>query len=169
MTAEVLINGVSYRVALEREGAAYRCRVETAGTAARDFQVDAVMAERDVLSLVIAGRSYEIKREGAGATFDVVLGGWRAAVEVRDPRSLRSRRAQTGDAGPKKVLAPMPGKVIRILAAEKAQVEAGQGILVIEAMKMQNELKSPRKGTVRRVLAAEGSTVNAGDTLAIVE
>jgi len=66
-------------------------------------------------------------------------------------------------------VAPMPGKVVRILAAESAEVEAGQGIVVVEAMKMQNEIKSPKKGVVRKVVAAEGAAVNAGDVLAVVE
>jgi biotin carboxyl carrier protein len=63
----------------------------------------------------------------------------------------------------------MPGKVIRILLQEKAKVEPGQGIVVMEAMKMQNEIKSPRKGTIQKILATEGASVNAGDVLAIVE
>jgi biotin carboxyl carrier protein len=63
----------------------------------------------------------------------------------------------------------MPGKVIRILAAESSEVEAGQGIVVVEAMKMQNEIKSPKKGVVRKMVAAEGAAVNAGDVLAVVE
>jgi len=62
----------------------------------------------------------------------------------------------------------MPGKVVRLLVNEKDQVEAGQGVVVVEAMKMQNEIKSPKKGIVQKV-AAEGSSVNAGDVLAIVE
>jgi biotin carboxyl carrier protein len=83
---------------------------------------------------------------------------------------LRGRkRGDADDASPKKLIAPMPGKVIRVLLAEKAQVEAGQGIVVMEAMKMQNEIKSPRKGTIQKILVAEGANVNAGDVLAIVE
>jgi pyruvate carboxylase subunit B len=63
----------------------------------------------------------------------------------------------------------MPGKVVRLLVAENDAVEAGQGVAVIEAMKMQNELKSPKKGVVRKILAREGAAVNAGETLAVVE
>jgi biotin carboxyl carrier protein len=63
----------------------------------------------------------------------------------------------------------MPGKVVRVLVAEQQAVEAGQSILVVEAMKMQNEIKSPKKGTLQRIVAAEGANVNAGDVLAIVE
>lgn len=74
-----------------------------------------------------------------------------------------------GEKGPRKLIAPMPGKVVRLLVAEKAEVEAGQGLLVVEAMKMQNEIKSPKKGTVQKLVAREGTNVNAGDVLAIVE
>jgi biotin carboxyl carrier protein len=63
----------------------------------------------------------------------------------------------------------MPGRIVRVLVSEKSEVEAGQGILVVEAMKMQNEIKSPKKGVVQKILAAQGVTVNAGDVLAIVE
>jgi biotin carboxyl carrier protein len=63
----------------------------------------------------------------------------------------------------------MPGKVVRVLVAEQQAVEAGQSILVVEAMKMQNEIKSPKKGTLKKIVAAEGANVNAGDVLAIVE
>jgi biotin carboxyl carrier protein len=63
----------------------------------------------------------------------------------------------------------MPGKVVRVLVKQEAVVEAGQGVVVVEAMKMQNEIKSPKKGVVRKLIAAEGANVNAGDVLAVVE
>ena len=63
----------------------------------------------------------------------------------------------------------MPGKVVRILVEQGAQVEAGAGIMVVEAMKMQNEVKSPKKGTVQKLLVSHDAAVNAGDVLAIVE
>ena len=63
----------------------------------------------------------------------------------------------------------MPGKVVRILVAHGTEVEAGAGVLVVEAMKMQNEVKSPKNGTIQKILVKEGAAVNAGDVLAIVE
>jgi biotin carboxyl carrier protein len=63
----------------------------------------------------------------------------------------------------------MPGKVVRVLVPEGSEVEAGQGVLVVEAMKMQNELKSPKKGVIQKIVAREGAAVNAGDVLAVVE
>jgi biotin carboxyl carrier protein len=98
------------------------------------------------------------------------VGSSRFAVELRDPRSLRSRQRAAGDEkGPRKILAPMPGRIVRLLVAENSEVEAGQGIVVVEAMKMQNEIKSPKKGVVTRILATPGAAVNPGDVLAIVE
>jgi biotin carboxyl carrier protein len=98
------------------------------------------------------------------------LNGTGYEVTVRDPRSLRSRRAMSSSGeGPQRLVASMPGKVMRILAREGDQVSPGQGILVIEAMKMQNEIRSSKTGTLKKLLAREGSNVSAGEVLAIVE
>jgi len=96
--------------------------------------------------------------------------GARFRASVRDPRSLRSRR-RVGDSaeGIKRISAPMPGKVVRILAPVGTEVEAGQPVLVIEAMKMQNELKSPKRGRVKKINVAEGAAVEAGQALAEIE
>ena len=165
MLYDVTIDGKNYRLELERTDAGWRCRLD-----GREVPVDAVLARRDVLSVLIEGKAYEIKRERTATDVHLWVGGTRYAAELRDPRSLRSRKGATGDdTGPRKLIAPMPGKVIRVLLQEKAQVEPGQSILVMEAMKMQNEIKSPRKGTIQKILATEGANVNAGDVLAIVE
>jgi biotin carboxyl carrier protein len=161
----VQIDGRSYRLELERTDAGWRCLLD-----GREVPVDAVLARRDVLSVLINGKAYEIKRERTATDLHLWVGGVRYAAELRDPRSLRSRKGTAGDdGGPRKLIAPMPGKVIRVLLREKAEVEAGQSVLVMEAMKMQNEIKSPRKGTIQKILATEGANVNAGDVLAIVE
>jgi biotin carboxyl carrier protein len=98
------------------------------------------------------------------------VGSTRFAVELRDPRSLRARKGGTVDEkGPRKIVAPMPGRVVRLLVAEQDEVAVGQGIVVVEAMKMQNEIKSPKKGIVKKIVATAGAPVNAGDVLAIVE
>src|SRR5712675_1375265 len=166
MVYEVTVDGTQHRLELERgEGGVWKCRLD-----GREIMVDAVLARPDVLSLLIEGRSYEIKREQTTTDLHLWVGSKRFEVELRDPRSLRSRRDGTGDAsGPRKLLCPMPGKIVRVLVAEKSAVEAGEGIVVVEAMKMQNEIKSPKKGVVQKVLAVQGVTVNAGDVLAIVE
>jgi biotin carboxyl carrier protein len=89
---------------------------------------------------------------------------------VRDPRTWRGRRHSALEAeGRQQIVAPMPGKVIRLLVKVGDEVEAGQGLVVVEAMKMQNEIRSPKKGKVERLQAKEGQPVNAGDVLAWVE
>jgi len=166
MTYEVTIDGKMHRVELARgPDARPLCRLD-----GRELNVDAVEAGRDVLSIVIDGRAWEVKRERVGADMHLMIAGERYAAEVRDPRSFRARKAAgAGLEGPKKLVSPMPGKVVRVLVAAGAEVEAGQGVIVVEAMKMQNEIKSPKKGKVSKIIAAEGATVNAGEALAIVE
>ncbi|MGA2960732.1 MAG: biotin/lipoyl-containing protein [Candidatus Korobacteraceae bacterium] len=166
MTYDVIIDGTQHRVEIEPQGESWRCRVD-----GQEILVDAAFTARDVISLLVNHRAHEIKREYSmlGDTH-IIIGSERFEAEVRDPRSLRSRRASAGvGEGPQKILAPMPGKVVRLMVAEKNEVEAGQGILVVEAMKMQNEIKSPKKGVVQKIMVAEGSRVNPGDTMAIVE
>ena len=165
MVYQVTVDGKPHRLELESAEGAWKCRLD-----GREINVDAVLARPDVLSLLVDGRSYEIKREQTESDLHLWVGSTRFAVELRDPRSLRSRRDGTRDAsGPRKLVAPMPGRIVRVLVSEKSEVEAGQGILVVEAMKMQNEIKSPKKGVVQKILATQGATVNAGDVLAIVE
>jgi biotin carboxyl carrier protein len=164
MTYEVNIDGKNYRLELERGEKSWRCRLD-----GREVEMDAVLTRPDVLSVIIEGKAYEIKRERTAVDLHYWVGPVRYAAEVRDPRSLRSRKAAgADDAGPRKLIAPMPGKVVRLLVAEKDEVEAGQGIMVVEAMKMQNEIKSPKKGTVQKIVVMEGASVNPADVLAII-
>ena len=165
MIYEVIVDGKPHRLELERADSGWKCVLD--GNA---MQIDAVLTRRNVISLIVAGRSYEIKREQTASDLHMWVGSERFGVEVRDPRSLRGRKgAGAEEHGPKKLLAPMPGRVVRVLVEEQSQVEVGQGVVVVEAMKMQNEIKSPRKGTVQKILAVPGATVNGGDVLAIVE
>ena len=165
MIYDVIVDGKPHRLELEKSNPGWKCRLD-----GRDFQIDAVLSRRDVISLLVEGRAYEIKREQTATDLHMWVGPTRFGVELRDPRSLRSRRGGAGDEqGPKKLVAPMPGRVVRVLVAEKATVEPGQGVVIVEAMKMQNEIKSPKKGVVQRIHAVQGATVNAGDVLAIVE
>jgi biotin carboxyl carrier protein len=165
MVYDVIVSGKPHRLELEKVNGVWQCHLD-----GKEVQFDAVLTGRDVLSLLVDGRSYEVKREQTATDLHLWVGGTRFPVELRDPRSLRSRQAAAADEkGPRKILAPMPGRVVRLLAAEQSEVEAGQGVVVVEAMKMQNEIKSPKKGIVKKVVAAAGAAVNAGDVLAIVE
>jgi biotin carboxyl carrier protein len=71
--------------------------------------------------------------------------------------------------GTSEIKTAMPGKVMRVLVEEGAEIKQGEGVIVVEAMKMQNEMKSPRDGIVKEIRFAEGATVNAGDVLAVIE
>jgi biotin carboxyl carrier protein len=164
MTYDVNIDGKNYRLELNRAESRWECRLD-----GREVEIDAVLARRDVLSMIIGGKAYEIKRERTATDMHLWVGSVRYAVQLRDPRSLRSRASADDGKGPRKLLAPMPGKIIRVLVKEEAEVAAGQGMIVVEAMKMQNEIKSPKMGVVRKMIAAEGANVNAGDVLAVVE
>jgi biotin carboxyl carrier protein len=148
----------------------------------RAVVVDVRVLEPGVMSLLIgftetqgsaAARSTEAQGRQYRCVLDrdgVVIGGRRYGFEVEDPRSLRGRRgAGAGTEGPRPVKAPMPGRVVRLLVEAGEDVEEGQGVVVIEAMKMQNELKSPKAGRVIRVGAAVGDTVGSGDVLVVVE
>jgi biotin carboxyl carrier protein len=164
MTYEIAIDGKTHRLDLSQEEGRWSCRVD-----GREVEVDAVLARPNVLSLRHGNKAYEVKCERVGGDVHIWVGSQRFAAEVRDPRSLRSRSRAVDDQGPKKLTAPMPGKVVRILLRQGTEVEAGAGVLVVEAMKMQNEVRSPKKGTIQRILVSEGAAVNAGDVLAIVE
>lgn len=164
MTYDVAIDGKKYRLELARADGRWSCRLD-----GREVEVDAVLARPDVLSLRIGNKAYEVKCERVGGEQHLWVGSARFAVEVRDPRSLRGRARAVDDHGPKKLVAPMPGKVVRVLVSAGTEVAAGAGVLVVEAMKMQNEIKSPKKGTIQKILVGEGAAVNAGDVLAIVE
>ena len=166
MIYEVLIDGSTHKVEIENQGSTWQCSVD-----GKKYEIDASLTARDVLSVLVGGKAYEVKREySLSGETHVIIGSERFAAEVRDPRSLRSRKAAAGvGEGPQKIAAPMPGKVVRIMVQQGAEVEAGQGIMVVEAMKMQNEVKSPKAGRVVSVSAGEGQTVTAGAVLAVIE
>jgi len=164
MTYDITIEGKAYQLELSRSGDRWLCRLN-----GRAVEIDAVLARRDVLSVIIDGKVHEVKCERTATDIHLWVGSVRYAAQVRDPRSLRSRSGADDGHGPRKLIAPMPGKIVRVLVIENSEVAAGQGLLVVEAMKMQNEIKSPKKGIVRKIMAAAGGSVSAGDVLAIVE
>jgi biotin carboxyl carrier protein len=124
--------------------------------------------EPGVYSVLIDGRSYDARVEETAGPLVVVIDGYRFEIEVRDPRRRSRHAGGHGGEGVQTVAAPMPGKVVRVLAAVGDEVTAGQGLLVVEAMKMQNEMKAPRAGKVLSLAAREGATVAAGEVLATI-
>jgi biotin carboxyl carrier protein len=165
MIYEVTIAGKVHKVELARAGSGWHCKVD-----GREIPLDVSAIQSGVFSLLVKGKSYEVKQEITATESNIVVGNERFPAILRDPRSLRSRRSSgAGEEGIKRMTAPMPGKVVRILAPVGTAVEAGQGIVVIEAMKMQNEMKSPKKGMVKKINVTDGALVEAGQVLAEVE
>jgi biotin carboxyl carrier protein len=109
-------------------------------------------------------------REDSNNSFAVITRGVSYDITIIDPKRLRSARGSAGhDHGAAQIISPMPGKVVHVLVKAGTKVEAGTGIVVVEAMKMQNEMKSPKAGVVISINAEAGATVNAGDVLAVIE
>jgi biotin carboxyl carrier protein len=115
---------------------------------------------------LIEGRSYAVI---VGPGNEIQVNGRTLSVEVFDPRSMRARGAAGAGEGRQKIAALMPGKVVRLLVAQGDTVESGQGLVVVEAMKMQNEMKSPKAGRVAEVRTRTDATVAAGEVLVVIE
>jgi biotin carboxyl carrier protein len=130
-------------------------------------RADVQLPEPGVYSVLMDGRSYEARVEEAANALVVVIDGRRFEIGVRDPRRFARKSGGATDAV-QTVAAPMPGKIVRVLAAVGDEVTAGQGLLVVEAMKMQNEMKAPRPGKVLSMAARAGATVSAGEILATI-
>jgi len=122
-----------------------------------------------VFSVLVEGRSYQVNVAPHAEGFEVWVGLDRYFISLADPRDRASNSRKGGAAGPVELRAQMPGKIIKLLAAAGSAVTAGQGLIVVEAMKMQNEVKAPKDGIVARIHVAEGATVAAGDPLLVVE
>jgi biotin carboxyl carrier protein len=162
MKLALTVNGAQKEIEIVAPAPEWRFRVDGVERRALVTEV-----EPGVYSILLDGRVYEASMDRAGQSLVVVVAGERFEVEVRDPRSW-SRKSVAGSQGVARVSAPMPGKVVRLLVAAGDAVEAGQGLLVVEAMKMQNEIKSPRSGQVVSLTAREGATVAAGEPLATI-
>jgi biotin carboxyl carrier protein len=121
--------------------------------------------------ITIGARIYRCTIDrGSGGTAEIIVNGRRIPVEISDPKRARGRAGAVGGASGRVVLtAPMAGKVVRVICAVDDEVAAEAGVLVVEAMKMQNEVQSPKSGRVVEIRVSEGQTVNAGDVLAIIE
>ena len=166
MRYEIVINGARRSVEFTpRTDEASRMKFTVDG---RLVEANAIRISRGAYSILLGGRSLEVSAEETSNGFLLRANGLEFQVEIVDPRSWRRGRGSGIELeGRQQLIAPMPGKIVRALVAAGQKVHAGQGLLVIEAMKMQNEIRSPKSGTVEK-LAREGQTVNAGEILAIV-
>lgn len=167
MVFDVLMDGKKRRLEIDLSPADKTVQAKLDGQATG---VDAVMLAPGLLSILVNGRSYRLVLDTRPMERAVLLAGRRHVYELEDHRALHARgRRSAGADGPQSVRAPMPGRVVRVLAQVGDTVAAKQGIVVIEAMKMQNELHAPKAGRVTQINVAAGATVASGDVLAVVE
>jgi biotin carboxyl carrier protein len=141
----------------------------------RHYEIDVREVGQDQYLLASSGKIYKCRverdryssQEGA---FAITLRGREHNVVIVDPKRLRSGQSSaTHHTGAAEIVSPMPGKIVRVSVAAGANVAAGDGVIVVEAMKMQNEMKAPKDGVVVSINAEEGATVKAGDVLAVIE
>ncbi|MCZ6465127.1 MAG: biotin/lipoyl-binding protein [Proteobacteria bacterium] len=135
------------------------------------IHVDAVKSGRTIYSIIEDGKQFEASVDAKGEHgFDVLVAGHLFHLESIDERTrLLAGSAQTVAVGKQTVEAEMPGKVVQVSAAPGGVVSAGQGVMIIEAMKMENEIPSPIAGVITEIGVAEGDTVEPGTVLFVVE
>jgi biotin carboxyl carrier protein len=158
------LDGTTHSLTFKLEGEKLSAQVD--GT---DYELEVRVHENGYL-LIDGTRVYDCRIEQSQNLYTVQLGQNTFPVTIVDPKRLRGTDAGgSHDHGTAKIVAPMPGKVVRVLVAEGTEVTAGTGVLVVEAMKMQNELKAPKAGKIVSINVEAGGTVNAGEVLAVVE
>lgn len=156
----------AYRVEIEETGkSVYRVVVE-----GHEFLVDGKKTGRTSYSLIVDNRSFEVEVDNKEDEYRIVVDGRNYHLRLVDERRMRVG-AQSGIElqGRQNVSVPMPGKVIAILVSEGDAVERGQGLVIVEAMKMENEVRSPIAGSVREIKVKAGDAVEGGAVLAVVE
>jgi biotin carboxyl carrier protein len=139
----------------------------------RKYELEVSEPEQNIYLFKNDGKIYEVfvsPNENSTEPLKVKVGTDDFDIEIIDPKRLRgnSKGAVSAD-GIVEIKTAMPGKVVRILLEENTEVKEGDGVIIVEAMKMQNEMKSPKEGIIKEIRFAEGDTVNAGDILVVIE
>lgn len=165
MKFQAQIGDETQEVEVRRDGERVFARIDD-----REYELDASEVEPNVFLLKHKGKVHEVYVSPISDSYQASINGKDIDVRLIDPKRLRGTGsgAEHGD-GNAEIRTMMPGKVVRLIVNTGDAIEKGDGVLVVEAMKMQNELKSPKAGTVKEIRVAEGETVAAGDVLAIIE
>ena len=160
------VRGQAVEVGVTLDGGRYRVTIGE-----QVWDVDARLTPQGISSLIIDGVSHVADVEDHAGECVVDVGGETYTVQVEEHTRyiIRTRGGAGGGAGAQTVKAPLPGKISHVAVQAGDAVTAGQSLLVIEAMKMENELKAATAGTVREVRVAAGQAVNAGDVLIVIE
>lgn len=159
-------DGETVEAVVERSGNGYIVQLGE-----KRFDVDLEFANRLLRSLRFDdGRQFLIGHHAERETHHISFGDQSVQVEVFDPLTMkRSRREDDGTAGGGSVRALMPGRVARLLVEEGEQVEKGKGLLILEAMKMENEIAAPKSGVVKKIAVQAGETVEGGAELVLID
>lgn len=165
MTYAVKIDDQSAQLEVRRQGEHYRFRLGPQ----EEKQAQLLQVEPGLFSVLLNGRSYEARAEPGEDCCWVTIQGRRFRVEITDPRRWSNKTGGRRAEGQENITAPMPGKIVRLLVSAGDAVRAGQGLVVVEAMKMQNEMKARKPGRVVALPVREGDTVSAGAILATIE
>ena len=162
MKYELIVDG--HAAVLSHDSARFDFQRESGESAADEHSI--APASRGTYSVMAGERSYAVTVLGDG---EVSVNGRVFRVNVFDPRSMRGRKRAADSEGRQSILASMPGRIIRVLVEVGEEVAEGQGLIVVEAMKMQNEMKAPKAGRVVEVKTVAGAAVAAGELLAVIE
>jgi biotin carboxyl carrier protein len=157
------VGAVVHEIVVTRVNGTYRVILDDA-----EHLVDARKLEADFYSILYGGKSYEVSVENAGAKYFVRHGAYEQVVELAD-ESRRGREQLPKRDGPESIDSVMPGKVVRLLVGPGDDVLADQGLVVVEAMKMENEIRAPRAGRVKSIDVQAGQSVEAGSRLLVLE
>jgi biotin carboxyl carrier protein len=164
MKIKVTIQGTRRSIELTHPGDRPRWAID-----GKRPEADAIEISPGIYSVLVDGKSVEVRVERIGTQLRVVANGQEYLAAIENPRELRKNRAgATQIEGRQDVVAPMAGKVIRTLVKSGDEVQSGQGLLIVEAMKMQNEIRSPKAGKVEQLKVVEGQTVNPGDIVVVI-
>ena len=168
MKLQAAVDGEKHEIQVTRDGDRLFARVDD-----RSYELEASEPEPNVFLLKHEGKIFEVfvsPQKKANDPYIVNIGAAEMEVTLADPKRLRGTAAGVDDtSGKVEIKTAMPGKVVRILKAVGNAVEKGDGVMVVEAMKMQNEMKSPKDGIVTAIRVNEGDTVSAGDILVVIE
>jgi len=168
MKLQAELNGENHEIEIRREGEKTFAEVD-----GRKYELEVSEPEPNVYLLKNGHKIFQVfvsPQEKKDAPMQVSSGGNDFEIKLIDPKRLRGAGIEGASAdGAAEIKTAMPGKVARILAEQGAEIKKGEGVLIVEAMKMQNEMKAPKDGIVKEIRCAEGETVNAGDVLAVIE
>lgn len=162
MKLQAEVNSEKYQVEIKRDGEKVFAKIDE-----REYELETSEVEANVYLFKHNNQIHQIYVAPNGI---VNIGNHQLEVNLIDPKRLRGSSGSDGNAdGTAEIRTAMPGKVVRILVEEGTEIQKGEGVIVVEAMKMQNEMKAPKDGIIKEIRFSEGSTVNAGDVLVIIE